>query len=255
MNCRREKSYQLIYVMRVSHLNDCWDSFHVALNLPQPDPLWTQTVNRLLFNQMLVAALQHNGKQKDSHQESLPSCHQQLGADEENIIRYMAGYIPFKLLKVYKKKDTKEAAEVVDCLSSMVQSGPEYDFYAHTQEWTKAISRGGLFEVRNVAFIFFRRIDVFMRDLLYQHLVSRTISSNDVTEAVTQDDEILFHWDLLSGPLSNEASILLLKEIIQVWTTIREHALAKQLTEQYKHDSGKGKSKSKSFRQDLNRGQ
>ena len=69
-----------------------------------------------------------------------------------------------------------------------------------------------------------QRIDVFVWDLLYQHLVSRTINSDDVTEAVTQDDEILFHWDLLSGQLSNEASILLLKEIIQVWMTIRGHA-------------------------------
>ena len=67
----------------------------------------------------------------------------------------MAGYIPFKLLKVYKRNNTEAAAEVVDCLSTMAQSGPEDDFYAYTQEWTKAISRGGIFEVSNVAFLFF----------------------------------------------------------------------------------------------------
>ena len=38
-----------------------------------------------------------------------------MGADEENIIQYMAGYISFKLQKVYKRK-TEAAAEVVDCL-------------------------------------------------------------------------------------------------------------------------------------------
>ena len=36
-----------------------------------------------------------------------------MGSDEENIIRYMAGYIPFKLMKVYKKKDTQEDANVL----------------------------------------------------------------------------------------------------------------------------------------------
>ena len=33
---------------------------------------------------------------------------QELGADEENVIRYMAGYIPFKLLQVYKRKTPKK---------------------------------------------------------------------------------------------------------------------------------------------------
>ena len=128
MDSRRVKSYQLFYEKRISDLKSCWDAFHVVLHLAQPDPVWTQTVNRLLFNQMLVAAIQHDEKRKDRlHVPSL-SGHQQLGADEENVIRYMAGYIPFKLLKVYKKKATEAAAEVVDCLSAMAQSGLEDDF-------------------------------------------------------------------------------------------------------------------------------
>ena len=64
-----------------------------------------------------------------------------MGADEENIVQYMAGYIPFKLHKVYKRYNTEAADEVVDCLSTMAQSGPEDDFYAYTQKWTKAINR------------------------------------------------------------------------------------------------------------------
>ena len=64
-----------------------------------------------------------------------------LGAEEENIIRYMAGYIPFKLLKAYMSKNTEVAAKVVDCLKWHGQ--PEDDFYAYTQEWTQAISWGG----------------------------------------------------------------------------------------------------------------
>ena len=44
-----------------------------------------------------------------------------MGANEENIIRYMDGYIPFTLLKVYKKKDSAAAADVVDFFSGMSQ--------------------------------------------------------------------------------------------------------------------------------------
>ena len=140
----REKSYRRFHQKRISELPELWDDFHATLHLPRPDPLWTQSANRLLFNRALVSCVK-----RDAEQISRPtvaaasSTSGSLGADEENIIRYMAGYIPFKLLKEYKKKDTETAAKIVDCLSEMAQLGPEDDFFAYTQEWTKAISRGG----------------------------------------------------------------------------------------------------------------
>ena len=115
VDARREKSYRSFYQKRISDLPKIWDDFHALLKLPQPDPLWTQSANRLLFNQALVSRLQ-----PDLVQETRPkvaAVSSSLGADEENIIRYMAGYIPFKLLKGYKKKNSEEAAAVVDCLA------------------------------------------------------------------------------------------------------------------------------------------
>lgn len=93
-----------------------------------------------------------------------------------------------------------------------------------------------------------------MKDLLYQHLVSCSISKDDVVKAVVEDEELLFNWDLLSGQLSTETSQLLLKEITDFWMTICGHALAKQLTEQHKQYTGKDECKSKSLRQELKRG-
>ena len=49
VDSRRVKSYQLFYEKRISDLKSCWDAFHVVLHLAQPDPVWTQTVNRLFF--------------------------------------------------------------------------------------------------------------------------------------------------------------------------------------------------------------
>ena len=136
VDLRQEKSYKLFYQKRISHLPKLWNDLHQCLRLVKPDPIWTQTVNRLLFNQALVTAIQQDGKQQTSQLPSTES-QSQLGADEENIIRYMAGYIPFKLIKTYKKRKSEEAACVVDCLSAMAQPGPESDFYTYTQEWTR----------------------------------------------------------------------------------------------------------------------
>ena len=76
-------------------------------------------------------------------------------SDEENTIRYMAGYVPFMLIKVYEKKDTQDDGDILDCLSAIAVSGPVDDFYAYTHEWTKSVNRGGPFEVSTTTSTFF----------------------------------------------------------------------------------------------------
>ena len=66
----------------------------------------------------------------------------------------MAGYAPFKLMKVHERKDTKDDADILDCLCAMAVSGSVDDFYAYTHEWTKSVNRGGLFEVSTTSFTF-----------------------------------------------------------------------------------------------------
>ena len=120
MDAVREKSYRCFHQKSISELPKLWDDFHATLHLPRPDTLWTQSVNRLLFNRALVSCLK-----RDAEQISRPtvaaasSTFGSLGADEENIIHYMAGSMPFKLRKEYKKKDIERAAKIVDCPSEM----------------------------------------------------------------------------------------------------------------------------------------
>ena len=124
-----------------------------------------------------------------------------LGVDEENVICYMAGYVPFKLMKVYETKNTQEDANVLDCLSDMAISGPVDDFYAYTQEWTQAVNRGGLFEVKDVVYTFFRKLEILMRGILPHYLLGGSVSKEDVHTYIMQDDDLLFHWDILSEPI------------------------------------------------------
>ena len=131
-----------------------WDDFHIVLQLPQPDPIWSQTVNRLLFNEELVASIKEDASQQPKvSSASVPS--DKLGSDEENTIRCMAGSVPFMLIKVYEKKDTQDNGDILDCLSAIAVSGPVDDFYAYTHEWTKSVNRGGPFEVSTTTSTFF----------------------------------------------------------------------------------------------------
>ena len=180
----------------------------------------------------------------------LSTC-KELGNDEENIIRYMAGYIPFKLMKVYGKKDTQEDANVLDCLSEMAVAGPGDDLYTYTQEWTQTINRGGLFEVKDAVFVFFRQLEIGMRSILPQHLLGGNVDKEAVHAHILKDGRLLSHWYDLSSQLPHEKASILLKEVITLWMTIRGHAFAKQMLEQYKTDKGKGTAKSASLRGQL----
>ena len=84
MDVRREKSYKHFYKKRIKDLNKLWDDFHVVPQLPQPDPIWTQTVNRLLFNEELVASIGEDASQQPKvSSASVPS---DLGSDEHNLV-------------------------------------------------------------------------------------------------------------------------------------------------------------------------
>ena len=235
MDIRREKSYKLFYQKRIKDLNTLWNDFHVVLQLPQPDLIWTQTVNRLLFNEALVASIGEDASQQPKvPSTSLPSA--ELGTDEENTIRYMAGYVPFKLMTVYERKDTQDDANVLDCLSAMAALGPVDDFYAYTHEWTKSVNRGGLFEVSTTTFTFFRQLEILIRGMLSQYLLGGSVSKEDVCDHILHDEDLISKWNILSGHLSHDSARLLLTEIIDLWLTIRSHAFAKQIMEEHKQD-------------------
>ena len=58
-----------------------------------------------------------------------------LTEDEEIILRYVAGYVPYKLMIQYKRSTSNEIVNVVECLSGMAVNGDESDLLAYTSKW------------------------------------------------------------------------------------------------------------------------
>ena len=79
-----------MFYARIGGLNELWNDFHSELTLPQHDPIWTQTVNRLLFNSALISCIGADARQNQQPSITTVSA-EDLGVDEEYIIRYMAG--------------------------------------------------------------------------------------------------------------------------------------------------------------------
>ena len=64
---------------------------------------------------------------------------------------------------------------------------------------------------------------------------SEDLTRKTVVDAVKQDENVLFHWNLVSQDIDEEESSLeLLSEITDLWITIRGFSLASHWLEAYK---------------------
>ena len=75
-----------------------------------------------------------------------------------------------------------------------------------------------------------------------------TVSEAEVLASVCGNDDVLFHWDLLTGVLNIETKSTLLQEFVQLWLTIRVHAFTKMVLEEHKHDKQVITAKAKALR-------
>ena len=243
-----EKIWQAFHVVRISKLVNLWEQLIKSLE-EDLDPLVQQYVNQKLYEDI---------KSKCCSHPSTMSIHT-LTPDEENIIRYASGYVPMVLMKRHERNVSEKSASFVECLSCMAVNGEESTILEYTSQWVSKVNRGGLFEVNDMGYLLFREIEINLRDKLTKLLQpSTTVQLLDrkeefITSAI-QDNNIQFYWTMLSVDIDSEQeSVELLKEIVELWLTIRGFSITGQWMEIYKY-SAKTTKKSKSLRKTLKQG-
>ena len=117
----REKAMFAFINARIATLLPLWTKFCEVLRA-RSEPLLCQIANQKIFDRLLIDSLQERFQEKPASSKIDP-----LSTDEANVLRYAAGYIPFKLLKKYAKSSGDEAAEVCQFLRSFcVKNEEEY---------------------------------------------------------------------------------------------------------------------------------
>ena len=169
-----------------------------------------------LFEDMLKAHIQRSQQSVRCPEHQLPT-----PSSDKNIIQYAAGYVPMKLMK-YEKQSLDVAAEYFECLNSMAINGDESSLQAYTLEWSKKVNRGGLFEVNDETFRFFREIEIKMQWHLMEVLRQVPIEGQKqlIIDTVASEENMQFLWALISCDIRQEEhAIILLKDIIDLWLT------------------------------------
>ena len=254
-NCRsksvlRERIWSSFHRLRSGiALSTMWSNICEEINSPAMSPLVYQRVTQMLYSDIIAG---HFEKSVVESTIDIPS----LTTDEENVVRYIAGYIPFKMLKKYEMKSSKDTynVEVVECLHSLAVSGEESSLMDYTREWCLKVDRGGLFEVNDTAYLLFRTLELSVRKQLMISLSKGSTldekSKKDViVSAAAADEDVQFYWTLLSVDITDEhQAIVLLKEMIELWITIRGFSIAKAWLEKYLPEK---KGKQKALRKEL----
>ena len=110
------------------------------------DALVFQTVNQGLYADKVKA-------QFAVPSGSVTSQTAKLNHEEECILCYAAGYVPFIMLRKYEKCTSDTSVQYIECLSNMAICSGETDFLKYTGAWIEQINRGSLFEVNDTIYI------------------------------------------------------------------------------------------------------
>ena len=149
-----ERALIQFHEARIRKLWPLWKKVFDDLGIPCKNPVLVQTVNRHLFNEILIQFLTSRSTPKQPTQE-----HIAMSATEENAIRYASGYVPFKLLQKLKKLRTNKAAAFVECLTNMAVGGDVSSYYQYTTVWLHSKDKGGLFRINDATILFFRAVE------------------------------------------------------------------------------------------------
>lgn len=181
---------------------------------------------------------------------------EQMTVEEEEAVRYAGGYVAMKIKKRYMSKNGSKAAEYIECLSHMAVDGEDTSFFQYTKTWTIIVNRGGLFELNDRTFLFFKTLEVQTQLLLPHHLAVRdgTSSKETLIELLANDDNVEALWCVLAVDITNEEeSEELLREVCELWITTRGFAMTSFWLEDYKRTINETTKKRKSLRKSLKR--
>ena len=156
---------------------------------------------------------------------------------EENALYYVAGYVIRKFIYKHQKSDDNKSKVAVAALWEMLGENCSSvnalcSFNDYVKIWTKTNDRGGLKHVSLDTFNCFKAIE-----LVTYRLISEGRAKDDIISQTFDDPNVVFHWDLISEIPEEAQSLELLREVIDLWFTIRGFSVANKLFEEYKRAS------------------
>ena len=164
-----------------------------------------------------------------------------IGPREQNIVRYVSGYIIFAIMKQYKANRNLINDGFLKLLETFADLGTYYQqhFLDNTRVWIDCCDRGGLFKVSDNVYLFFRSMEYAVRSVFNKNTLQKYIGQNlkEVICSITLTRHHVIHnWDVITreSELSDEQKRHLLVKTVVYFTNIRGNAFIKAWVDQAK---------------------
>ena len=203
-------------------------------------PLFYQHVTDVVFKKLVK---RHTPT--DSDKPSLkPATVPDLTYEEANALYYTAGYVVRAVQKKLSKKAKGDGVsdkhsldkELNLCLIELTED----DNFDAPSDWTEEVNRGGLYFVSNTTYRIFRSMEMTIRQDLTQQ-AAPSISAgfkDDTVKKISEHDDVLFHWSMVSAEWDEEVSKKLLMMIVELWVTVRGFAFTRSWMEGWRSARG-----------------
>ena len=167
--------------------------------------------------------------------------------EEENAIRYAAGYVfralRKKILKsAYPQSQKEQLSDIVeDLLQNDDQDQDDSAEHDISCKWMAIVDRGGLIHISDNLFRVFIAIELEIRRHFRVENAQEMMASYEgkVVASILTNEDVLFHWCMVCCDVPEELSNELLKRIVELWSTIRGFSFAKSYVEMYKQATKK----------------
>ena len=236
-NVNEDHWWQKFYSFRSSEECCCkWKLFLCEVDL-QPYPMFYQHVTQELFEQIIGKRLK---VKKTVNSENTVT----VSTEEENVVRYIGGYVIRMLKKALRSPKDKEIMIILDLMTKSSEQPSSHD---GSEQWTDDLDRGGLIHISDEAFECFYAIEVGIR----RHLNMANIDDMDnsfrsrLVNDLVDDPDVQFSWCIMGYDMDEECNTECLEMIVNKWVTIRGFSC---MVELYKQESKKSTQKSKGLR-------
>ncbi|XP_022107679.1 uncharacterized protein LOC110988470 isoform X2 [Acanthaster planci] len=225
----KPESYELMWhCFHKFRLNSIekWKSFLVSLNL-YSDGQHTHIAYQYLLQAVVELML------KDRNEFDLPRKQisdvdtKTISKEEEQVLRYVAGYVPYSLYKQFNRQINTSAKIFCHFLKSWqaCPSDTAKTFLEYTNQWVKAQNRGGLFHVSDGVYLLFRTMEIQTRKILSianLEIFPRCNIQSLVIDQIQAHPRVQTYWcSLTQGKISGANSDKLLNIVIKKWIKIR----------------------------------
>ena len=245
MKKQKEKMWEQYYVLRsTDEFADNWAAFLLRSGV-KPSPTLYQHITNSVFNHLIKEhyTMEHT-QDKDT---GTPT----LDYNEKNALRYVSGYLTRKAHLKLKESTHAFKDELCLCLAEMNDIDPE-EMNDDTNEWMKAVDRGGLKYVTNMTYSVFASAEIELRKYLHRHSSEpNCMNVLRAKETIMDSDEVLFYWSMISANWDEKVASVLLDILVDSYLNVRGHSTASAWLEMYKKESKKLVQKSKGVRKQL----